>query len=112
MEAAQGGPSFWTTPDEKAKAMRWLLGLGGTWIILTLMVDLGDTADLAVALALVVSGSVILAYGPDVFKSLGVSTAAKGAARGYEDIPHIPAAGGALNEWAPVSGARISQGVR
>ena len=66
--------SFWSSPDEKAKAIRWLIGLGGTWIILTLMVDLGDTAELAVALALVISGSVVLTYGPDVFKSLGIST--------------------------------------
>jgi hypothetical protein len=56
--------------------MKWLLGIGGTWIILTLMVDLGDTADLAVALALVIMGSVLLTYGADVFKSLGISTVA------------------------------------
>jgi len=61
------------TPISEAK---WLLGIGGTWIILTLMVDLGDTADLAVALALVIMGSVVLTYGPDVFKSLGISTTA------------------------------------
>jgi hypothetical protein len=58
------------------KELKWLLGIGGTWIILTLMVDLGDTSDLAVALALVIMGSVILQYGPDVFKNLGISTAA------------------------------------
>jgi hypothetical protein len=53
---------------------KWLLGIAGTWIILTLMVDLGDTADLAVALALVIMGSVVLTYGGDVFTSLGIST--------------------------------------
>jgi hypothetical protein len=68
--------TFWTSKDEKAKALRFLLGIGGTWIILTLMVDLGDTSDLAVALALVMFGSVALTYGPDVFKSIGISTAA------------------------------------
>ncbi len=71
-----GSPSFWSNPDEKALALRWLLGLGGTWIILTLMVDLGDTSDLAVALGLVIMWSVLLQYGPDVFKSLGISTIA------------------------------------
>lgn len=55
---------------------KWLLGIGGMWVILTLMVDLGDTADLAVAIALVTMGSVVLTYGPDVFTSLGISTVA------------------------------------
>ena len=66
--------NFWSSPDEKTKAMRWLLGLGGTWIILTLMVDLGEPSDFAVALALVIAGSVVLQYGPEVWKSLGIST--------------------------------------
>ena len=64
--------SFWSSPDEKAIALRWMLGLGGTWIILTLMVDLGDTSDLAVALALVIMGSMLLAYGDKVFIELGL----------------------------------------
>jgi hypothetical protein len=66
--------SFFSSSDEKTKAMKWLLGLGGTWIILTLMVDLGETSDLAVALGLVIAGSVVLQYGPNVFQSLGVNT--------------------------------------
>ena len=71
------GAAAGTTPgtDERTKALRWLLGLGGTWIILTLMVDLGDTSDLAVAFALVLMGSVLLEYGPEVFSALGISTA-------------------------------------
>lgn len=65
-------PPFWSSSDEKAVALRWMLGLGGTWIILTLMVDLGDTSDLAVALALVIMGSVVLTYGDKVFIELGL----------------------------------------
>lgn len=62
-----------TTPiSGMSKEMRWFLGLGGTWIILTLMVDLGDTSDLAVALALVIMSSVVLTYGVDAFKNLGL----------------------------------------
>lgn len=55
-----------------SKEAKWFLGLGGTWIILTLMVDLGDTSDLAVALALVIMSSVVLTYGADAFKNLGL----------------------------------------
>jgi hypothetical protein len=68
-----GAPSgdFFTSPDEKVLAMRWLVGIGGTWIILTVMVDLGITAELAVAFALVIMGSVLFAYGPGVFSSIG-----------------------------------------
>jgi hypothetical protein len=69
---AQAGTGFWDNPDEKAVAQRWLLGVAGTWIILTLMVDLGDTADLAIAFAIVIMGSVLVAYGPAVFQNLGV----------------------------------------
>lgn len=87
--AEQKQPSFWTSPDEKAKALRWAIGLGGTWIILSLMVDLGDTAELGVAFALVIMGSVLLTYGPDVFKELGFSTSATGGRHQYvlEDYP-------------------------
>ena len=66
-------------PSSLSVEEKWLLGLGGTWVILTLMVDLGDTADLAVALALVIMGSVILQYGPKVFTNLGISTLAPSA---------------------------------
>jgi hypothetical protein len=65
---------FWTSPDEKAKALRFLLGLTAMWIILSLMVDLGDTSDLAVAIALVTMSSVLLVYGPTVFSAMGFST--------------------------------------
>jgi hypothetical protein len=74
-----GGPpptnprTFFTSPDEKDLALRWLLGITGTWIILTLMVDLGEPAELAVAFAIVIMGSVLLGYGPKVFDSLGLS---------------------------------------
>jgi hypothetical protein len=60
--------------DEFQAALKWLVGIGGTWVILSLMVDLGDTGELAVALALVIMGSVVLEYGPDVFTELGIST--------------------------------------
>lgn len=62
------------TADERAKALRWAAGLFGVWLVLTVMADLGETADLAVAIALVVMGSVLLQYGPDVLKELGVNT--------------------------------------
>lgn len=55
-----------------SKETKWFLGMAGTWIILTLMVDLGDTSDLAVALALVIMSSVVLTYGADAFKNLGL----------------------------------------
>jgi hypothetical protein len=95
--------SFWASDDEKAVALRWLMGLSGTWIILTLMVDLGDTSDLAVALALVIMGSVLLEYGPDVFKSLGISTTDPAAG----GVPARQPVDSGNNSWAPVSGARI-----
>jgi hypothetical protein len=72
---ASAVPPGGSTPTLAGEA-KWLLGIGGTWIILTLMVDLGDTADLAVALALVIMGSVLLTYGADVFTALGISTIA------------------------------------
>jgi hypothetical protein len=59
---------------EVAAITKWLIGLGGTWVILTLMVDLGDTADLAVAIALVLMGSVVLTEGPTAISNLGIST--------------------------------------
>jgi hypothetical protein len=74
-----GGPpptntgTFFTSPDEKTLALRWLLGITGTWIILTLMVDLGEPAELAVAFAIVIMGSVILGYLPKVFESVGIN---------------------------------------
>src|SRR5579864_6659308 len=66
--------SFWTSSDEKAIALRWLVGIVFVWIVLSFMVDLGETADLAVAFALVITGSVVFAYSPGVFASLGIST--------------------------------------
>lgn len=71
---ASTSTSFWSSPEEKTKVLRWLLGLGGTWIILTLLVDLGEPSDFAVALAIVLMGSVVLQYGGNVFQSLGIST--------------------------------------
>lgn len=65
-------------PNAKPNVLKWLVGIGGLWIILTLMVDLEDTADLAVAIAIVVMGSVLLQDGPNVFKELGISTTAPG----------------------------------
>jgi hypothetical protein len=49
----------------------WALGIAGTWVVLTMMVDIGDTRDLAVALAIVIMGSVLLAEGPTALKNLG-----------------------------------------
>lgn len=60
------------TPSNVGGEGKWLLGIAGTWIILTIMVDLGDTADLAVALALVIMGSVVLSYGDKAFINLGL----------------------------------------
>lgn len=101
-------PTFWTSKEEKDIALRWLLGLSGTWIILSLMVDLGDTAEFAVALAMVITGSVVLQYGPDVFKSLNINTG-----QGGKEGPMIPSKPvpkleqNATFGWAPVSGARV-----
>jgi hypothetical protein len=69
-------PDILSSGADTQKILKWLLGIGGMWIILTLMVDLEDTADLAVAIALVVMGSVLLQYGPNVFTNLGISTVA------------------------------------
>lgn len=74
VEASFGGTNPKGKPAPQPNIAKWLLGIGGTWIVLTLMVDLGDTADLAVALAIVIMGSVVLDKGPDVFTSLGIST--------------------------------------
>lgn len=63
-----------TTAAKQPDMLKWLVAIGATWIILSLMVDLGDTADLAVALALVIMGSVLLQEGPNVFTQLGIST--------------------------------------
>jgi hypothetical protein len=71
---SQAGTGFFNNPDEKAVALRWLVGITGTWIILTAMVDLGETADLGVAFAMVIMASVLMAYGPAVFQNLGITT--------------------------------------
>jgi hypothetical protein len=53
---------------------RWALGLGATWLVLTLLVDLGPTRELGVAFAFLVTGSVIIIHGPDALKNLGFLT--------------------------------------
>lgn len=63
-----------TPEDERTKALKWAGAIFGVWLVLTVMADLGDTADLAVAIALVIMGSVILQYGPDVMKELNINT--------------------------------------
>lgn len=70
----QAGGATATMPYDRATALKWLLGVAGTWVILTLLVDLGETSDLAVALALVLAGSVVLTYGPEMFQALGIQT--------------------------------------
>jgi hypothetical protein len=82
IDASFGGTNPQGQPAPSPNVLKWLLGIGGVWIVLTLMVDLGDTADLATALALVIMGSVVLEKGPDVFTSLGISTAAPAATTG------------------------------
>jgi hypothetical protein len=54
--------------------VKWLLGIGGTWVVLTLMVDLGDTAELGVAFALVLMGTVLMIHGPQALANLGFIT--------------------------------------
>lgn len=50
----------------------WLIGLGGTWVILTLLAEFDDTRVLAVALAVVLLGSVLATHGPQALQNLGV----------------------------------------
>ncbi len=71
------GPSG-TTPSAgapgvatSAQVLKWSLGLGGTWLVLTILVDVGDTQEVAVAFALVLMGSVLLQMGPQALKNLG-----------------------------------------
>lgn len=60
-----------TKLPSQQKTIQWLLGLGGTWLILSLMVDLGVTAELAEAFALVIMGSVLMTQGPQALANLG-----------------------------------------
>jgi hypothetical protein len=66
--------TFWSSQTEEDIAIKWFLGLIGMWIVLTLMVDMGWPTEVAVAIAVVTATSVVLNYGPDVFKNLGINT--------------------------------------
>ena len=65
-----------TTPStsDGQKVIRWILAIGGVWVVLTFLVDLEDTADVASAFAVVLMGSVLLHFGPDALKNLGFLT--------------------------------------
>lgn len=58
-------------PSSLAGVGKWILGMGGTWIVLTIAVDLGDTAEVAVAFSVVLMGTVLLTYGPTALRNLG-----------------------------------------
>lgn len=74
-------PTNANIPDSSA-VIKWLVGIGGTWIVLTFLVDLGDTAELAEALAFAVVASVLMTQGPQALTNLGFLTDAQAAVTG------------------------------
>jgi hypothetical protein len=67
-------PTSTVSTDE---VIKWLIGIGGTWVILTLLVDLGDTAEIGEAFALVLMGTVLMVHGPQALTNLGVLKGSK-----------------------------------
>lgn len=70
MANVEQGPS---APASASKMGRWALGLGGTWVVLSFMVDLG-WGEVASALALVIASGVLLDQGPRALENLGFLT--------------------------------------
>lgn len=71
--AATAQPS--STPSgglNATSATVWLIGIGGTWLVLTFLAEFDDTRELAVALAVVMVGSVLYVHGQQAFQNLGV----------------------------------------
>lgn len=65
-----GGPDHFTG-DDVTKLITWAIGLGGTWVVLTALVDLGpDTGQVAVALAFLVAMSATFAYLPAALRNM------------------------------------------
>lgn len=67
-----GDPAAGNVKADPATVGKWALGVAGTWVVLTLLVDLEDTADLAVALAILVVGSSLVLYGKQAMQNIGV----------------------------------------
>jgi len=80
---AQTGPTASGAPKTSPSGLptgppgspvRWAVGLLGTWIALTILVDLGDTAELGAGLAVLIATSSVLVYGVPALAQLGFIT--------------------------------------
>lgn len=60
-----------TVPLTQTSAITWLIGLAGTWVILTALAEFDDTRELAVAFAVLILLTVLMLHGPDALKNLG-----------------------------------------
>lgn len=67
-------PAKPTNPNitDAGTIIKWMIGMGGSWIIFSLLVDLGDTAELGEALALLLMGTVLMVHGPQALTNLGL----------------------------------------
>lgn len=77
IDPAGGSPIPTTTSSsppslDLQSATVWLIGLGGSWVLLTLLAEFDDTRSIAVALAVTLLLSVLMLHGPQAFKNLGV----------------------------------------
>lgn len=72
--SAPGPSARPSLPLNAQNATLWLVGLGGVWIILTLMAEFDDTREVAVALAVLILGTALLVHGVPALQNLGVAT--------------------------------------
>lgn len=88
-------PNNPNVPDT-AHVIKWLLGMSALWIGLTFLVDLGETEELAEAIALVTMASVLMAYGPQALANLGFLSDAQASAT---------KAGSTIQQWQGLLGS-------
>lgn len=59
------------TPERKAASIKWLFGVAGTWLVLSIMADTTSTRELASAFAFTVAASATFVLWEDVQREIG-----------------------------------------
>lgn len=59
------------TPERKAASIKWLFGVAGTWLVLSIMADTKSTRELASAFAFTVAASATFVLWEDVQREIG-----------------------------------------